>query len=555
MCHQDAESRIEALKIRLFNSLKIAKLYEEAESTYLDVISHHPTDTDTPDAIVDLKYSFVQMLTEQWKFEKAEKIAREVWEKRKKFNPLCEATKMSHRQMCSILGALGRFEECESMHRLVYHEGPKDAWALENGDGICNVLAQQGEYENAKMVQGVIWKERQKHDGLRHELTIRSGLAGIHFLEILVASIGNERRREAGEERNLLRKQVFQNEIEQMLRDIWDVRVPSEQINEVLDVGHKLGTILVAQGKFADAEGVFSEAWEGKKFNFGETSMQAMSTGSMLARALRLQGTRDKSERAAAIYQSIWDAQKSALKEDYDETMSVGDDLAQTLYLLEDYAGAELIYRRILDHKAKRYDRTIPKLLDVRYNLGQAIYMQGPDQYREAAKLFRDVYDKWNIESPRSATTLECGHMLAETLAGEVESLDVAVGVIRDVFTRRKNYSEKGSLYLKSGHLYGKLLLEQQQYHDAQRILKKLWDHRVDGADESPEEKRVRLRCGYLYGQSLFKDQKFILAKEVLESVANVQEGAFPAGAVEAVETSQLLEKARNKIPRRYRHS
>lgn len=544
-----AESNVEALKITLFRSWRIAKQYDEAEKTYKDVLANCRTeaDADISETMLNLKYSFVEMLIEQKRFNEAETVAEEVWEKRKGHDPLPEASKMSHRQLCSVYGSLRKFEKAESMHRLVYdvyQEGSKDDWTLENGDGICKQLTEQRQYEKAELQQLDVWNERKKpgNQGPRHKLTLQSGLARIFILERLsaaAAALEDQACSEEDKDHNRHRKQYWEYKVDEMLGEIWSVREKPEQLDEILDVGHKMGSRLVKTGNFTKAESVLDEVWEGKKLKYGEANASTMSTGRLLADTLKLLGTAQSWQRAAAIYRKIWSDKKSIVGEGDDATISIGTDLAQTLYSLENYAGAEDVYRWVLKQIGKKPYQIDFDPLNARYNLGQAVYMQGGERYQDVVKQLREVYKTWHQDSPKSPATLQCGHMLIESLAGQA-----AVDKIREVFDGRAALEGRDLLYLESGHWYGKLLLQEQKCREAQEPLRMLWAHQPGSAKEN----EIRLRCGYLFGQSLFEDQKYTEAKDVLESVANDQRGVVAAGSSEVLDVSRLLGQVHEKI-------
>lgn len=113
-----------------------SKNYGDAEKLYHEtVIDRDPSKTEDTE-MLDLEHSFADMLMEQKKFLEAEPISRAVWERSKQCSgPPSDLSKKSHRQLCSILCALGKHREAETMHMRVYQGGEMNAWVLENGDG------------------------------------------------------------------------------------------------------------------------------------------------------------------------------------------------------------------------------------------------------------------------------------------------------------------------------------------------------------------------------------------------------------------------------------
>lgn len=533
---ETAANQTRLLRIKLFHCHKDAKNYEEAELFYRMIVTDKGPEETEDSAVLGLKYSFAGMLIAQKKNEQAELISRAVWEKRKAA-PESEEAKRSHRQLCSILGSLKKYSEAENMHRIMYHKEPKDSWALENGDAVCRTMAEQGQFDQAQLMQDTVWKTRQTHDGQRHDLTIRSGLQKIALLEMLVESIKSPGVSDTEKRLSSHRKQGFKCAIEVMLWSIWNTRLHPEPILGILDAGHKLGSILLCQDKFADAEAVFLEVWEGRKCQFGDKDVNAMATGSKLGKALLYQQKREAATRAVTICDGIWHARQSVLKKGDIDTISSGDDLAQAYFFLEDWPQAESTYRWLVDQKVRKFDWTARETIDARWNLGQSLFNQAGNKDREAEKHFHAVYQWWNESSPNAKVTLKCGQMLAELLQPQRDKANDALHVSRAVFERREASMERDVDYLDSGRLYGWLLLEGDNFLDAEKILKPLWEHQARG----PEEEKMRLKCGHLYGQVLSKLQKWSEAKEVLELVAREEGPNNPNGGQEIDETSQLL--------------
>ena len=306
-------------------------------------------------------------------------------------------------------------------------------------------------------------------------------------------------------------------------------------------MGHKLGSRFIAQKKYAEAEAVLDEVWAGKKANFEEASAWTMATGRLLANALKFSESAEKHQRAAVIYEKIWSDRKSVSGESDERTVSVGADLAETYCLLGQLTEAERVYRWVMEQRVKKLGRRNSKALDARHNLGRIMYTQGRQRYGEARKMLRDVYDAWYRKAPNDDQTLQCGLMLVETLAEQA-----AIEPMREVFDGRARLPEKGRLYLESGHLLGRFLLQQHEYREAQEILRPLWEYQP----ELPEEKQVRLKCGHLYGRSLFEENDCTRAKAILESVRDAQDETFGTGSSEAIDISRLLETVEARIPK-----
>ena len=555
-----AETTIKAMqiaardrKMELFESWKSAGDFNKAEKFYEDLLANDLVEdvrAENAATILDLKQSYVDMLIKQGeRFEKALDLAKEVWNKRKGADPVPDNSRECHRQLCSIYTSLKRPEEAERMHKLAYewYKGREDAWALENGDECCKKLAEQQKYDEAALMQASVWTERQKpaNGGPRHPDTIKSGRSRISFLEKQSVTLADQAGSES--EKNLRRseRETCEHKIDQALQYIWKTAEDPERETEILDVGHKFGDRLLAAKRFSEAEAVLTQVWQGRKLITNDADAQAMSTGRSLAAAIKLQGSTERYQRAATIYQQIWMDCKHVFGEGHDETISVGIDLAATLYLLGQYSsdgGAEEVYGWVLKQNQFTSRQAASTVMDVRYNLGRAMYHQGQAKYAKATELLQAVYDQWYETSPDAASIRECGRLLLD-----IYKHQKAVEPVRAIFDGRKRLETRGILYLQSGYAYGKLLVEQESYELAREPMKSLWEYEAI----SPKEKEFRLRCGRLYGQALFKLEQYGLARDVLQAVMEAQTGVFKAGTSEANKVSQLLGGAQQAIAAR----
>ena len=536
-------------KIELFKSWKAAGDFDKAEKFYEGLLANDfvgEIGAKNAEIILNLKQSYVDMLIKQGRFEKALDLAKEVWDKRQDADPVLDISRECHRQLCSIYASLNKPEEAERMHKLAYewYRGREDSWALENGDECCEKLAQQHKYDEAALMQANVWTERQKaaNGGPRHPDTIKSGKSRIALLEKLSATLTDQAGTESEKNMRRSERETCEHKIDQALQYIWEIAEDPERETEILDVGHKLGDRLLAAKSFPEAEAVLSQVWQGRRLVTNDADAQAMSTGRSLAAALKLQDSPEKYQRAAAIYRQIWMDCKHVFGEGHDETISVGIDLAATLYLLGQYSsdgGAEEVYGWVLERTQFTSRQDAPTVMDVRYNLGRAMYHQGQAKYAKATGLLQAVYDHWYETTPDSASIRECGRLLVE-----IYKHQKAVEPIRAIFDGRKRLETRGMLYLQSGYAYGRLLVEQESYELAREPMKSLWEYEA----ALPREKELRLRCGRLYGQTLLKLEQYELARDVLQALMEAQTGVFRAGTSEANKVSQLLGVAQQAI-------
>ena len=538
---KEAEKVAESRGIRLFHCHKKDKDYNEAEKLYRDIMKgRDPTENED---ILNLNHSFAALLVEQKKFQDAEPISMVVWKKREgDSGPLSEVSKESHRQLCSILRAVGKHKDAEKMHTIMYERRPTDAWALENGDEVCQRLIEQGNIRRAKLIQDEVWRMRLNQNGPRDDLTIKSGLHLIVFLRQVIATIDNHNDREHVRRRNTSQKHTLECDIEVVLREIWDARPQTELTSDILNAGHMLGDFVFRQedrpDRFADAEAIFTPVWEGKKRKFGDGHPSTMSTGSILAKTLCRQGEQETYHRAVHILRKIW---QTMSRNGDPEAISTGEDLAQAYFSISKWPAAEQVYRWIWEHKTQNGFST-RDIEDARWFLSQTLYKQGTNKHSEAHKIFGELYQQWYASSPDSCKTLDCGYMLAQLLSTQAEKAEEARKVALDVFNGRHASLDKGAAYVDSGYLYGSLLEKDGKLEEAESILRSVWE------DETvvTEDQKVRWRCGHLTGQILIKKRKHSEAKKILEAVVEAQK-AGSAGILEVTETRRLLEEAVNK--------
>ena len=494
--------------------------------------------------ILDLNHSFAALLVEQKKFHDAKPISMVVWEKREEDpGPLSEVSKESHRQLCSILRAVGNHKEAEKMHKSMYDSRPTDAWTLENGDEICQRLIEQGEIEEAKLMQDKVWKKRLNQNGPRDGLAIRSGLRLIGLLEQLIATIDNQDGNEVERERNISHTHALKCDIGVVLRRIWDARPQTELTSDVLKAGHMLGDFVFRKedrlDRFADAEAIFTPVWEGKRRQLGDGHASTLSAGRMLGKTLCCQGEPETYRRAVDILPGIW---RTMMMNGNPEAISTGEDLGLAYRSMSDWLNAENVYRWIVHQKTHTGCPT-QEIEDARWLLAQTLYKQATNKHREAQMILGGLYQHWNANSRDSCKTLDCGYMLARLLSTQPERAEETRKVASDVFNERCASLEKGAAYVDSGYLYGSLLEKDGKLEDAESILRSVWE------DEPvvTEDQKARLRCGHLIGQILIKRRKYSEAKKILEAVVEAQEAAS-AGILEKSETRRLLEEAVNKL-------
>ena len=231
------------------------------------------------------------------------------------------------------------------------------------------------------------------------------------------------------------------------------------------------------------------------------------------------------------------------------EFLDVGQKLGHRLLARQRFPEAEAVLKQVwqgrkplLEQNRLVSPQDTSTVLDVRYNLGRAMYHQGQVKYTEAAGLLQSVYDHWYDMSPNTHSIRECGRFLLEIYKHQKTGEPV-----KAIFDGRKQLATRGILYLQSGYAYGKLLVEQENHELAREPMRSLWEYEAT----SPKEREFCLRCGRLYGQTLLKLEQYDLAQDILQAVLEAQTGVFGAGTSEANKTSQLLGEAQQAISAR----
>ena len=557
-CQKDLElcrSEKKDVSIRHFQCLKDLKKYDEAEELYHEISKtydvgeeihdvtergrEHDTNDDTK--ILGLKHIFADMLIEQQKFTQAEPISRAVWERRKHCpGPPSEDFQKSHRQLCFVLRSLRKFKDAEKMHNDMYQRGPKDEWALENGDEVCQTLKEQKDFKKAKILQEEVWKTRlEKHSP--RDLTIRSGLRLIGFLDELIQPVDYVGGTDAERRLASSTRQALHDELEVTLEKIWDTRLHPEPNVNILDVGHKLGVLLLQDKNFVKAEKILASVWKSKKRVLGEANDSTMFSGSMLGGTICRQGKQERYPEAVKILQPIWLARQIGRERSDAGALSIFKDLAHahcSLGTLGNLRQGECVYRWILQQKHQG-DYPLLEVDEALWDLGLTLHKQGRDKDPEIVSVLEDLYRRWHSIAHNPDETLKCGQMLAQSLSTQDGRDGEALKIAQEVFEMREASENRELAHLESAQLYGSLLLKVRRHEEAGSILRSAWECQPG----DPEERKLRLNCGHLYSQALAGRHKYTNAKRILEAVAAEQEGDLPAGASELMKTRRLLEE------------
>ena len=540
---RSCKQELRQLETRLFHVAREARNYLEAESCYNRLVTgREPGLGDDPDTL-DLKQSFGKMLLEQGRLMDAEIVSREVWKKRiQPSGAFSEKAKQSHRLLSSILTSMQRFKDAEEMHNTSYHKASHDAWSLENGDELCQRLADQGKFEKAKCTQYDIWMERWQQLGPRDELTVKSGMRTIEFLEKLIASVGNMNGSGAQRRHRKKQKQAFNTELELRLEEIWESRLDSESNSDILEAGHKLANSHFLRDEFAAAQAILELVWNAKKETYGQDDVSTLCTGSLLGKTLYRQENMATTRRSVEVLRVVWDARQMLPRQNEDDVVLSGDDLAQAYCSISDYASAEAIHRWILTLRTRSQGWTGCGTIQARWNLGQVLNKQLPRKSRDAEIILSEIYEHWKGTVPPEKELPRCGYLLAQTLEALTKTNN-ALAIMRDIFSREEAIQVLDAFYLESRHLFGQLLLKTKDFREAERILEQVWKLEVKG----DREKQIRLECGNLFAKCLIDRKAMTTAKNVLDAVQVAQLTDGPTGEPQIAETQKLLRHIRDK--------
>ena len=547
---EETKHEIDELKTHLFHIARQARNFDEAEKRYHQLVTDKGLSLSDDLKILDLRQAFAEMLMEQGRFEEAEPMVRAIWERRNSLGTLSEENKQSHRQLCSILCSMRRYKEAEVMHRAVYNKSVHDAWSLENGDELCQRLADQNQYDDAKCTQRGVWKERKQQFGQRDRLTIRSGARTIAFLENLLAPVGGQACSGVRRRHRKSLRETYLAELELMLDELWDSHVVSDSDAEILNAGHKLGVIKHGRGDFVAAQAIFEQVWEFKKASYGEGDDRSLSTASMLGKTLLRQGNPEVTRRAIGVFDGVWAVRRSSPVATEAEMISSGEDLAQAYCSMSDFPNAENIYRFIMTCKRRSHGWLSPETIRTRWDLSKVLSRQGAVKSRDTEDLLRELYGDWNRLPSPPKEKLECGCMLAHTLSAYGGKDDEALTVMRDVFSRREAIETIDVLYFESRRLFGELLLKGGHLEEAETTLESAWDSEIKGPEEN-----IRLKCGFLFGRCLHDRKKRNKAKEVLEAVREAQKLEAPTGDAQVAEIDELLRSINEKLGQKAKRS
>ncbi len=304
--------------------------YEEAEELYKEVYERRKVIGEEAEATLATGHNLGHCLHKQGKYEEAEAVFKEVYERRKKAKGKeAEATLDTGHNLGYCLDGQGKYEEAEAVYKEVYERskkarGEEAETTLITGHNLGYCLLSQGKYEEAEEVNKEVYERRKKVRGEEDEETLTTG----HNLGYCLLSQGKYEEAE----------EVYKEVYEQMKKVI------GEEAEETLTTGSNLGYCLIKQEKYEEAEEVLTEVYERRKKVIGEAAKATLSTGNNLGCCLSKQG---KYEEAEAVLKEVYEKIKKVIGEEAEDTLTTGDNLVCCLNKQGKYEKAEAVLKEV----------------------------------------------------------------------------------------------------------------------------------------------------------------------------------------------------------------
>lgn len=543
----------------------MAARFGEAESIYREIIN--PIPTSDRGSKSELMYEYAEMMMEQKKYEEAEHVARAVFEHRmsrvEAGGQWSQELMMSHRQLSSALchqDSPAKKNQAIRMHRDIWDDDFPHAWKAENGDRVCQILAQQKRYDDAERMQLEVWEERSRKAGIRDEATMLSASKRIDMMDGAISMLD-----QSPDEKDVV-KDYLEKRIRDFLAVIWEsVKLP-ETDAKMLTFGHRLGEAHYQRNQYAKAGDIFKQVWEGRKKSLGDNHCETLACGQRLgeiyykradytkARDIfeqlcdgekRSRGDadpktlesghllgeiyfkQDEFEKAQDIFEQVWKRKRKILGNSDPKTLECGHRLGEVYFKQEEFVKAQDMFEQVWKGKRKSTGDTDPKTLEYGHWLGGVHYDR--KQYADAEIVFDHVWDgRKSRLGDNDPGTLASGHQLAKSICAQAHGNHAksfkGLALLEDLWGARKleleatspnAVSSNSSLAaVETGYMYGSLLMECGKLREAEEVLKPLWELKVTPAVEASQ-----LYVGHFWGSCLAKQGHYTKAREVLESV------------------------------------
>lgn len=228
-----------------------------------------------------------------------------------------------------------------------------------------------------------------------------------------------------------------------------------------------LALALERQGKFSEAEGLFRQAYDGRRNLLGRKHEDTLESMSYLALALEKQG---KYRASKKLLDAASQTYTTELGKYHPDTLSCSRNLALVLRQLGEYQAAEALLRQVVDRRQKGLSETHPNFLTTIGYLGLVLQDQG--KYETAAKHLQRAVDGYvtrlgsNHQDTLSALS-NLGSVLQDQ--GDLES---AEQLFRQVHEGRQELGAAHPSALTSVNNLGVVLQDQQKFAEAEELFR-----------------------------------------------------------------------------------
>lgn len=234
-----------------------------------------------------------------------------------------------------------------------------------------------------------------------------------------------------------------------------------------LALGHRVGTCLVRDGRYNEAERLLSRVLEEREKMLGLENQLTLRTLSYFGYLLLRQG---KYAEAEVRIRQVLEAQTKVLGPEDKATLTSFDDLGKVLELQGKLEEAQAIYQRTLEVREKVFGLKHPVILDSLERIGNLLRKQG--KHNEAEEMARktleglgEAYGAGSIHTLNSMTNLakvlierhkyeEAEELLQGVLKGcerlegpENQRTLTNIALLAFLFHRQKNYSAASECY------------------------------------------------------------------------------------------------------------
>ncbi|KAH7384380.1 kinesin light chain 1 [Phaeosphaeria sp. MPI-PUGE-AT-0046c] len=210
--------------------------------------------------------------------------------------------------------------------------------------------------------------------------------------------------------------------------------------------GHQLGSVLVRQGQYEEAEAMHRRALEGREKVLGREHPYTLTSVSQLGLVLARQG---QYKEADAINQRALEGREKVLGREHADTLTSINNIGLVLKRQGQYKEAEAMHRQALEGYKKVLGREHPYTLTSVSNLGLVLERQG--KYKEAEAMHQralEGYEKvLGREHPYTLTSVS---NLRLVLGREHPDTLTSVYNLASLFHRQRQYSPAVELYQRA---------------------------------------------------------------------------------------------------------